>query len=362
MSKRKFLRFITTMTMTTLLLFGYGVVRAADLPQGLVGSDRIDIKNTSERPRPQKHGAFRIRCFYSHANNDDALVFPNQVGASHTHVYFGNTKANANSTYQSLTTSGNSTCSGGIANRSAYWMPAVKDAGGNVVPPSNFLAYYKSFSTKSVKNIPNGLKMIAGNSKSQSPQPEQMVYWECETPSHRALSHGSSIPSCAKGNNLKVRLNLPSCWDGFNLDSPDHKQHMAYSKNNQCPVSHPVDLPHVSFNVFWNSLPSSTEKWRLSSDMYSSTMPGGYSFHVDYMEAWRPEIRTTWFKNCVLGNKDCSVGLLGNGTQLDLRVRPSRSSSLRSQMTQDEMSQEEMSQDEMPQEEMPQDEMSQGEI
>jgi hypothetical protein len=299
MSKRKFLRFITTMTMTTLLLLGYGVVRAAELPQGSPGSNTVDIENTSTPPRSQNHGAFRIRCFYSHANKDDALVFPNQKGASHLHGYFGNTKTDANSTYQSLTTSGNSTCSGGIANRSAYWVPTVLDPQGKVIAPSILQVYYKSFSTKNVKNIPNGIRMIAGNSKAQSAQPQGMINWECQTPSNATLGTGGSIPSCAKGNNLKVRINFPSCWDGFNLDSPDHKQHMAYSGNSGCPVSHPVDLPHISFIISWNSIKSSTQGWRLSSDMYSSKMPGGYSFHADWMEAWKPEIRNTWFKNCI---------------------------------------------------------------
>ena len=39
---------------------------------------------------------------------------------------------------------------------------------------------------------------------------------------------------------------FPSCWDGKNLDSPDHKSHMSYPNgafnDGTCPPSHPVHL------------------------------------------------------------------------------------------------------------------------
>ncbi len=43
------------------------------------------------------------------------------------------------------------------------------------------------------------------------------------------LSRSWDIPrSCAPGTQVNVRYQAPSCWDGVNLDSADHKSHMAY--------------------------------------------------------------------------------------------------------------------------------------
>ena len=28
-------------------------------------------------------------------------------------------------------------------------------------------------------------------------------------------------------------MRMPSCWDGVNLDSADHRAHMAYTKNGE---------------------------------------------------------------------------------------------------------------------------------
>ena len=41
---------------------------------------------------------------------DDPIVYPGQAGASHLHQFWGNLGANANSNYQSLRTTGQSTC------------------------------------------------------------------------------------------------------------------------------------------------------------------------------------------------------------------------------------------------------------
>jgi len=51
-----------------------------------------------------------------------------------------------------------------------------------------------------------------------------------------------------------------SCWDGKNLDSPDHKSHVAYpaagpqtftgsSVGGACPATHPVKIPQIMLEV-----------------------------------------------------------------------------------------------------------------
>lgn len=48
------------------------------------------------------------------------------------------------------------------------------------------------------------------------------------------------------------------CWDGQNLDSPDHKSHVAYGQGSgatgggACPSTHPVKLPQVMYELMWD--------------------------------------------------------------------------------------------------------------
>jgi hypothetical protein len=61
---------------------------------------------------------------------------------------------------------------------------------------------------------------------------------------------------------------VQSCWDGVNLDSPDHKSHVAYPKQGaasfsgtsvggDCPSTHPVKIPQVMLEVRLSLLPPS---------------------------------------------------------------------------------------------------------
>jgi len=82
------------------------------------------------------------------------------------------------------------------------------------------------------------------------------------------------------------------CWDGINLDSPDHKSHMAYpSRYNggNCPSSHPVRLPGVFFEAFYavDKFPhgEGTQPFVLSNGD-----PTGYGFHGDFVNGWDTDV------------------------------------------------------------------------
>ena len=59
---------------------------------------------------PDVVGAFRFICNAGQLLKDDPIVYPGQPGKSHLHQFYGNTGANANSTYASLRGAGSSTC------------------------------------------------------------------------------------------------------------------------------------------------------------------------------------------------------------------------------------------------------------
>jgi hypothetical protein len=277
----------------------------------------LEIRPTSEKPVPNNDvGAFRTSCAMSHMNNDDSIVFPGQPGKAHLHTYFGNTGANAHSTAESLRNSGNSTCRGGIANRSAYWVPAVIDNAGKPLKPRSAQIYYKTgyngIAPRDIKVFPQGLRVIAGEAKRAEPGQEH-AFWSCEVYN----GHPSSIPDCGAGQAVIMKVFFPQCWNGKDLDSPDHKSHMAYPANGACPASHPVSIPEISFNVYYD-VPAGTRssEWHLSSDMYDQSKPGGYSAHGDWFEGWDRDIAETFVKNCEATQSDCHSHLLGDGREI----------------------------------------------
>ena len=264
-------------------------------------------------PNPSTVGAFRLPCNFSHMAFDDPIVFPGQSGVSHLHTFVGNAGANASSTGDSLSSSGNSTCQGGTLNRTAYWMPTLIDTrtGQPVVPISTNFYYklgYLGVKAGTVQPFPKGLRMIAGNSKGNTPITNPNVGVECTS----GGGHQPAIPNCAVGDSLNVSVIFPQCWDGVNLDSPDHKSHMAYATGGGCPADHPVPLPEIALNVHYVvSEANSGTFWKLSSDNYAG--PGGYSQHADWFNGWDSTTNQTFVAKCINGNMDCHDSLLGDG-------------------------------------------------
>jgi hypothetical protein len=86
-----------------------------------IGFDSLRIRPTTRTTAvSQGGGEFRTNCPVSHMGVFDPIVYPNQARAGHHHTFFGNVTTNGFSTTDSLKASGNTTCLGGIGNRSAY--------------------------------------------------------------------------------------------------------------------------------------------------------------------------------------------------------------------------------------------------
>jgi hypothetical protein len=309
---------------------GMPVVDGGKLAAAAAGTAAVQVKATTDFGAPSEIGAFRTVCTLSHMAFNDPIVYPGQPNRSHLHTFFGNTGTDANTTSTTLAATGNSTCDGGIANRSAYWVPALVDtATGEPVKPRAAIVYYKQGynlpDAKSINLVPAGLKIIAGDAsnsvdvRATNQWAGSPYTWRCMSPSlGYAVAEGQQIPNCPSGTELWMIVVFPQCWDGANLDAPDHKSHMAYPVNGACPATHPRALPEISYQVIY-PVPAAANallKWRLASDKYDESLPGGRSAHADYQMGWQKDIIDAAVRNCVQARKDCHANLLGDGRTL----------------------------------------------
>jgi hypothetical protein len=293
----------------------------------VAGWSDLRLKTTGKQPY-NGDIAIRVFCGISHMNNDDPLVFPNQQGASHHHTFFGNTSVNYKSDLNNLANTGNSTCSGGIMNRSAYWHPSMIDANGRAMPPDNsdgngqgVLFYYKAgydgVKPEDIKPVPKGLKILTGNSKATTVAEMQNASYHCLQHSTGTdyLRNSKAIPNCNVGDSVTMVMEFPRCWDGKNLDSPNHKDHMNTAQNGSCPATHPVPLPQITFNMRWKvTKVNEALTWRLASDNYKfDGKNAGYSAHADYVAGWNEELMATLVKNCLNARRDCGADIIGDG-------------------------------------------------
>lgn len=248
-------------------------------------------------------------CAYSHSATDDPIVFPNQPGVSHLHDFSGSLGTRADSTPDQMRAAGTSCATGG--DNSGYWVPALYIHGSQmlrVLPRAqgtkNALFYYRRKGAPSgvtVRLIPDGLKMVLGNSHAGSPSENPLlgsqIRWKCGPGS------GTYTPrppvQCGSGT-MVLSMTFPNCWDGKNLDSADHISHMRYPSGSSCPASHPVPLPRIE--SFWRYNVG-------TAPIGGVTLSSGPDFtaHGDFFNAWVPASLQSLLNRCINANTDCGT-------------------------------------------------------
>jgi len=111
--------------------------------------------------------------------------------------------------------------------------------------------------------------------------------------------------NCRDG--VRFELQFPSCWNGKDLDSPDHQSHMAYPdlvNGGWCPEGFPVRTASLLFETIWNTnafrdrngefiASNGDKKGRCtpSSPMRPAAdlLPAGFAYHGDFMMGWESE-------------------------------------------------------------------------
>lgn len=172
-----------------------------------------------------------------------------------------------------------------------YWIPAIYKWDGTRIVPDQVSTYYRSqVPNYVVSYYPEGLKMVAGDPASTTPQPLSVIKWDCKKPDGRVVGGYDAPWNCpGNGDHLRVHIDFPQCWDGYNLDSWNHKAHMLYAitydgVNYGCPYEYPIAVPRLSLQYrFASRSEGGIQDW--TNSYFSSG--GRYSMHADFWETWR---------------------------------------------------------------------------
>jgi hypothetical protein len=252
---------------------------------------------------------FRADCQYSHSLPDDPIVAPGLPGASHMHSFVGNEAVDANTVADDLMKFTATTCEP-VQDHSAYWVPTLHDnATGKPVETTGFRVYYRSLMNTSTGQMPmpNGLRMISGDARKQEPTPRgatDQFYCAFYGPGDLdgvARSTNGNWPICGGNATLHFMMQFPDCWDGEHLDSPNHKDHVAYGVANACPPSHPVKIPAITFDIQYGAR-GTPEGYYLSPDKEGKSAS---SMHGDAFVMWDVDTMNKRTKNCILQRRTC---------------------------------------------------------
>ncbi|GAB6902843.1 DUF1996 domain-containing protein [Kineosporia succinea] len=267
-----------------------------------------DFKKTKARKPPataKKNTEFNATCTFSHSGKNDPIVFPNQPGKSHMHSFYGNKAVKADTTVADMMKYTATSCVP-RKDHSSYWLPTLyNNANDKAVQPNMLIAYYGSLlddvNKKKTVPMPNGLKMIWGDASKQVKTPagsRDAFYCSGGPLEGKTRSTDGNWPVCGDGGTVHFMMRFPDCWDGKHLDSPDHKSHVSYGAQGDCPKAYPVRIPAVTFSIYY---PTSGQKagFRLASGMASS-------MHADAFFAWDVRTMNDRVKSCVRQMVTCA--------------------------------------------------------
>ncbi len=240
------------------------------------------MATTFAAPSSAFANSFRVVCTSSHVAKHDPIVFPGQPGASHRHEFFGARSTDARSTTASLARSRTSCAS--RRDTAAYWIPTLEVRGR--LMRGTMTAYYQRAGKRQAAAPPRGLRIIAGDPHATQPQSMRVTSWQCV--GRGRTTQFRDVPTCRRGERLGSWLRFPDCWNGRNLDSADHRSHLAYaSRRGACPATHPVAIMRLATLVTWPARPQSPSLVRLAGDMLAPT-----GMHGDFWNAWHmPTLR-----------------------------------------------------------------------
>ncbi|WP_328401415.1 DUF1996 domain-containing protein [Streptomyces sp. NBC_00390] len=237
-----------------------------DQGQGQAGNgpeagDFVDIESVQpnvQNPRKLRNasrGTFSTKCGVNangKFNPDNVIVAPGvSNGAHHMHDYVGNQANDAFASDDDLA-GGQTTCNN-QGDKSTYYWPVLRlqngqnendaeaDGGGKdqnvgeIQTPSQVTLNFVGSPVGKVTAMPRFLRIITGDAKAfVNGNANANASWSCTGFENRQLK--DKYPICPEGSQVVRSFKFQSCWDGQNIDSANHRTHVAFAdQNGNCP-------------------------------------------------------------------------------------------------------------------------------
>ncbi|MGW0801714.1 DUF1996 domain-containing protein [Nonomuraea sp. NPDC002799] len=206
------------------------------------------VQQDARAGRNGSRGTFVSQCGTNrngHNNPDNFIVAPGvSNGAHHLHDYVGNLSTDGFSTDESLAAAG-TTCRQN--DQSTYFWPVVRDRKvdvntedpdgnvGQVLRPRSVTLQFRGNATSRVVAMPRFIRIITGDAKAATNGPANArAGWSCSGFQNRISPDKYTL--CPRGSQVLRILDFPSCWDGQNTDSANHRTHVVFpGQGGACP-------------------------------------------------------------------------------------------------------------------------------
>ncbi|ANS70203.1 secreted protein [Streptomyces lincolnensis] len=302
---------------------------------GPVAADFVDITTVQPNvtaPRMSQEasrGTFATQCGVNENklyNSDNVIVAPGvDNGAHHTHDYIGNQANDAFASNDDFA-AGETSCQNQGDKSSYYWpvlrlqdgteeFDAQQQGGGaegntgRILTASEVTLEYVGNPGGKVVAMPKFLRIITGDAKAfTNGTANANAAWSCTGFEDRQLT--DKYPVCPEGSSLVRTSKFQSCWDGQNIDSANHRSHVAFADpaTGACPGGFKAIPQLVQRLVYDVDAPSLNDNGRSSPfyavDGFPEQMHKPITDHGDFVNVFDEQLMNEMVQ-CINTGRQC---------------------------------------------------------
>jgi hypothetical protein len=305
---------------------------------GPVADDFIDINDVEPNSRDSENGlaangdggstgTFTTDCGVNENNlfNSDNLIAAPGVdnGAHHVHDYVGNQDNDAFSSDEDLANADTSCRNQG--DRSTYYWPVLRlqdgteefDANelgggaegnvGRILKPAQAELKFVGNQQGDVVAMPKFLRIITGDAKSfTNGEANANSSWSCTGFEDRQVT--DKYPLCPEGSQVVRTSNFQSCWDGQNIDSANHRDHMAFvQQDGGCPNGFQA-IPQLQVRLVYDIPTPTVENGQVRNpyavDSFPEQLHKPITDHNDFINVMDEDLMNE-VVDCINSGEDC---------------------------------------------------------
>ncbi len=273
-------------------------------------------------------GTFTTKCGTNgnkNHNTDNVIVAPGVAnGAHHLHDYVGNQNNNAFANDQQLAAAGTSCQNQG--DKSSYFWPVLrlqngtqdfdqnKDGGGKegnvgkILQPAQAQLKFVGNKRGPVVAMPQALRIITGDAKAfVNGNANANVNWSCTGFENKVQLH-DKYPICPQGSQVVRTTNFQSCWDGKNIDSANHRTHVAFVQADGSCANGFKAIPQLQVRLVYNVPAPKIQNGQVVNPYAVDTFPENLhkpvTDHNDFINFFSTNLMNKMV-NCINTGKQC---------------------------------------------------------